>query len=43
MIGQYTGMTLVAKARFGRAADMRPWLLALVRDRLADQGTELVS
>lgn len=43
VIGQYTELTLVAKARFGRAAETRPRLLALVQDRLAEKGIGLVS
>ncbi len=35
-MGQQLELTLLAKARFGRAAEMRPRLLALVRDRLAE-------
>lgn len=40
-IGQTTDLTLLAKARFGKAAEMRPWLLTLVLDRLAEAGIEL--
>jgi small conductance mechanosensitive channel len=36
MIGQYTELTLVAKAKFGMAAEMRPRLLSLVQERLAE-------
>jgi small conductance mechanosensitive channel len=35
-LGQQTELTLVAKARFGKAAEMRPRLLALVHERLAE-------
>ena len=42
-IGHATDLTLLAKARFGKAAEMRPRLLALVQDRLAEAGIELVS
>ena len=42
VIGQNTELTLVAKARFGMAAEMRPRLLNLVQERLADAGIELV-
>ncbi|MEZ4767635.1 MAG: mechanosensitive ion channel family protein [Caldilineales bacterium] len=42
-IGQTTDLTLLAKARFGKAAEMRPRLLALVQERLAEAGIELVS
>lgn len=43
VIGQSTDLTLMAKARFGKAAEMRPRLLALVQDRLHEQGIELQS
>lgn len=43
VIGQQTELTLLAKARFGKAAEMRPRLLALVQERLTDAGIELVS
>ncbi|MER2597911.1 MAG: mechanosensitive ion channel domain-containing protein [Caldilineales bacterium] len=43
VIGQSTDLTLLAKARFGKAAEMRPRLLALVQDRLFEQGIELHS
>lgn len=43
MIGQYTELTLIAKARFGKAAEMRPHLLALVQERLLEQNIQLVS
>lgn len=36
MLGHQTELTLLAKARFGRAAEMRPRLLALVHERLAE-------
>jgi hypothetical protein len=36
VIGQYTELTLVAKARFGRAAEMRPRLLSLVQEKMAE-------
>jgi small-conductance mechanosensitive channel len=41
LIGQQTELTLLAKARFGQAAEMRPRLLALVQERLAEHGIEL--
>jgi small-conductance mechanosensitive channel len=37
-IAQDTELTLVAKARFGTGADLRPRLLALVHDGLAEAG-----
>jgi small conductance mechanosensitive channel len=42
VIGQYTELTLLARARFGKSAEMRPRMLALVQERLADVGIELV-
>lgn len=38
---QQTELTLIAKARFGKAAEMRPRLLALVQERLAEAGVLL--
>lgn len=43
VIGEHTALTLVAKARFGRAAEMRPRLLALVHKELAEAGISLVN
>jgi small conductance mechanosensitive channel len=43
MIGQYTELTLIAKARFGKAAEMLPRLLNLVQERLAEAQVELVN
>jgi small conductance mechanosensitive channel len=40
-IGQQTELTLLAKARFGKAAEMRPRLLALVQERLTEAGIAL--
>ena len=42
-IGQATELTLLAKARFGTGADLRPQLLALVQERLSAAGIPLVS
>jgi len=42
VIGQQTELTLIAKARFGQAAEMRPRLLALVQERLAETDVALV-
>jgi len=42
-MGQQTDLTLVAKARFGMAGVMRPNLLNLVQDRMADAEIELAS
>ena len=41
LIGQQTELTLLAKARFGQAAEMRPRLLALVQERLSEAGIGL--
>ena len=41
VIGLQTEITLIAKARFGKAAEMRPRLLALVHERLAEADIEL--
>jgi len=43
VIGQFTELTLVAKARFGKAADMRPRLLRLVQERLAEADIALAA
>ena len=42
-IGQQTELTLVAKARFGMGAEMRPRLLALVHERLQEADVQLVN
>lgn len=42
-MGQQTELTLIAKARFGNAAEMRPKLLDLVQDHMADAEIELAS
>jgi small conductance mechanosensitive channel len=36
VIGRHTELTLLAKARFGKAAEMRPRMLTLIQERLAD-------
>ncbi len=41
-VGKHTELTLIARARFGKAAEMRPRMLTLVHDRLAAAGIELV-
>lgn len=43
VMGQQTELNLLAKARFGKAADMRPRLLALVQERLEAVGITLSS
>lgn len=42
VIGQQTELTLLAKARFGRAAEMRPRILSLVQQRLVEANIALV-
>ncbi len=41
VIGQHTELTLIAKARFGKAAEMRPRLLTLVQEKLSEAGIAL--
>ena len=41
-MGHHVSLTLVAKARFGKAAEMRPRLLALVQERMEKAGIHLV-
>jgi small-conductance mechanosensitive channel len=41
-LSQQTELTLIAKARFGKAGEMRPRLLKLVHERLNEAGIELV-
>ena len=41
VIGERTELILVAKARYGKAAEMRPRLLALVHERLSELGIAL--
>ena len=43
VMGQYAELTLLAKARFGKGAEMRPRMLALVQERLDEAGVELAS
>lgn len=40
-MSHHTELTLVAKARFGKAAEMRPRLLSLVQERMEKAGIEL--
>jgi small conductance mechanosensitive channel len=42
VVGRQTELTLLAKARFGQAAEMGPRLLALVEERLSEGGIALV-
>lgn len=42
-MGQFTELTLVAKARYGNAGDMRPRLLAFTHRRLEQAEVELVA
>jgi small conductance mechanosensitive channel len=41
-LGAHTELTLLARASFGQAAELRPRLLALVQERLATAGISLV-
>ena len=43
VIGQQIELTLLAKARFGKAAEIRPRLLALVQERLTEAGIALAN
>jgi small-conductance mechanosensitive channel len=43
VIGVHTQLILVTKARYGKAAEIRPRLLELVRTRLSDVEVELVN
>ena len=43
VIGQQTELEMAARARFGKAAEMRPRLLALIQERFEEAGIELVS
>lgn len=42
-LGQTTELTLLAKAAFGKGAELRPKLLALIQERLVEVGIELMS
>jgi small conductance mechanosensitive channel len=42
-MGQQTELTLLAKARFGRASELRPRLLTLIQERLQAAGIDLAS
>ncbi len=41
VLGQQTDLKLLAKARWGRGAEMRPHLLALIHEHLAEAGVEM--
>ncbi|MBC8509169.1 MAG: mechanosensitive ion channel [Anaerolineales bacterium] len=43
IIGQQAELTIIAKARFGKAAEMRPRLLAFVQERMKDTEIELAA
>ena len=43
LMGQQTELTLLAKAKYGKAAEMRPRLLSLVHERLSEAGVTLAS
>ncbi len=38
VMGLHTELTLIAKTRFSKAADLRPHLLSLVQEQLAQAG-----
>ena len=42
-VGHQAELTLLAKARFGCAAELRPRLLSLVQERLAEKGIQLMN
>ena len=42
VIGQQTELTLLAKARFGQASEMRPRMLNLVQERLTAAAVDLL-
>ena len=42
-MGQQTDLTLMAKARFGKAGEMRPRLLELVQEQMVEAGIDLAS
>jgi small conductance mechanosensitive channel len=41
LVGQHAELTLLAKARFGKAAEMRPRMLTLVQEHLTTAGIDL--
>ena len=41
-VGQHAELTLLAKARFGQAAEMRPRMMDLVQERLTAAGVDLL-
>lgn len=41
--GQHTELTLIAKARFGKAAELRPRMLTLVQERFSGVDVQLVN
>jgi small conductance mechanosensitive channel len=43
IIGQETELTLIAKAKFGMASEMRPRLLTLIQERLTEMDVQLGS
>ena len=42
-VGQNVELTILAKARFGKAAEMRPRLVALLHERLTQAGIEFAT
>jgi small conductance mechanosensitive channel len=43
VIGQHTELTIIAKARFGKAAETRPRLLAFIHESLNEKGIQLTA
>lgn len=43
LMGQQTELTVLAKAKYGKAAEMRPRLLSLIQERLSEAGIPLAS
>jgi small conductance mechanosensitive channel len=43
VVGTHTELTLLTKANFGHAAELRPRLLALVQERLTERGISLAN
>ncbi len=43
VIGQQTELTILAKARFGKAAEMKPHLLKLIQESFSNEGIGLIN
>jgi small conductance mechanosensitive channel len=41
VVGQVAELTVLAKARFGQAAEMRPRMIQLIQEKLAEEGIQL--